>query len=53
MEKRPLGKTDMRVSALGCGGAEIGFEKAGPELVSHLLGEALDAGLNMIDTAEC
>jgi aryl-alcohol dehydrogenase-like predicted oxidoreductase len=53
METRQLGQTDMRVSALGFGGAEIGFEKAAPESVSRLLGQALDAGLNLIDTAEC
>jgi aryl-alcohol dehydrogenase-like predicted oxidoreductase len=53
MEKRQLGKTDMQVSVLGFGGAEIGFEKASPEVVSRLLREALDAGLNIIDTAEC
>ena len=53
MEKRQFGKTDMLIMALGFGGAEIGFEKAAPESVSRLLGEALDAGLNMIDTAEC
>ncbi len=53
MEKRQLGKTDMHVTALGYGGAEIGFEKAAPEAVSRLLNEALDAGLNMLDTAEC
>ena len=50
---RQFGKTDMRVGVLGFGGAEIGFEKAEPEAVARLLGEALDAGLNVIDTAEC
>jgi aryl-alcohol dehydrogenase-like predicted oxidoreductase len=53
MEKRQLGRTDMRVSVLGFGGAEIGFEKAAPETVARLLNDALDAGLNVIDTAEC
>src|SRR5215831_16551287 len=53
METRTLGGTDMRVGVLGFGGAEIGFEKATPEAVARLLGDALDAGLNVIDTAEC
>ena len=53
MEKRQLGKTDMRVSVLGFGGAEIGFEKAAAKTVAELLHSALDAGLNVIDTAEC
>ncbi len=43
----------MQVSVLGFGGAEIGFEKATPDAVAALLGDALDAGLNVIDTAEC
>src|SRR3954451_14985358 len=53
METRQLGGTDMRVGVLGFGGAEIGFEGADPEAVARLLGAALDAGLNVIDTAEC
>ncbi len=53
MELRQLGRTDMRVSTLGFGGAEIGFEKATQDTVTRLLDDALDAGLNIIDTAEC
>jgi aryl-alcohol dehydrogenase-like predicted oxidoreductase len=53
MEHRQLGKTDMRVSVLGFGGAEIGFERAAADTVKRLLDSALDAGLNVIDTAEC
>ena len=53
MEKRQLGKTDMRVSVLGFGGAEIGYEGASAATVETLLNSALDAGLNVVDTAEC
>src|SRR5258708_39325039 len=53
MEKRPLGKTGMSGTVLGYGGAEIGFESASQETVTQLLNAALDAGLNVIDTAEC
>ncbi|HMH77841.1 MAG TPA: aldo/keto reductase [Candidatus Udaeobacter sp.] len=53
MERRRLGKTDMVVSVLGFGGSEIGYERAGARTVARLLGTALDAGLNVVDTAEC
>jgi aryl-alcohol dehydrogenase-like predicted oxidoreductase len=53
MEKRRLGKTDMDVTVLGFGGAEIGYQKASEEQVAELLNNALDVGLNVIDTAEC
>lgn len=53
MEKRAFGQTDMQVSILGFGGAEIGLEGAEETTVARLLGSALDAGLNVVDTAEC
>ncbi len=53
MERRTFGSTDMQVSVLGFGGAEIGLEGAEEKDVARLLNAALDAGLNVIDTAEC
>jgi len=53
MERRRLGKTDIEASVLGFGGSEIGYQGVGPRVVARLLGSALDAGLNVIDTAEC
>lgn len=53
MEQRRLGRTDMVVSVLGFGGSEIGYERASARTVARLLGSALDAGLNVVDTAEC
>lgn len=53
MERRVLGRTGLEVSVLGFGGSEIGYEGAPLGAVEELLGGALDAGLNVIDTAEC
>ncbi len=53
MEQRKYGNTDMLVSVLGFGGSEIGFQNVDPKQVDRLLGSAIDAGLNVIDTAEC
>jgi aryl-alcohol dehydrogenase-like predicted oxidoreductase len=53
MEYRKLGKTDMNVSVLGFGGSEIGYEHVSLSNVKKLLNEAIDVGLNVIDTAEC
>lgn len=53
MEKRRFGNTDMDLSVLGFGSSEIGYEGASADTVGRLLNEALDGGLNIIDTAEC
>jgi aryl-alcohol dehydrogenase-like predicted oxidoreductase len=53
MERRQFGKTDMPVSVLGFGGSEIGYQAIALTQAKKLLNEALDAGVNVIDTAEC
>jgi aryl-alcohol dehydrogenase-like predicted oxidoreductase len=53
MEKRKLGKTGMEVTVLGFGAAEIGYRGVPQDTVHQLINGALDAGLNVIDTAEC
>jgi aryl-alcohol dehydrogenase-like predicted oxidoreductase len=53
MERRRLGRTDMMASVLGFGGSEIGYQRVSRRTVARLLAGALDAGLNVIDTAEC
>ncbi|MGZ3609520.1 MAG: aldo/keto reductase [Ktedonobacteraceae bacterium] len=55
MEQRLFGKTDMKVSLLGFGSYKMSEKIGGSAVgeVSQLLGPALDAGINVIDTAEC
>lgn len=43
----------MQVSVLGFGSSEIGFSQTDQATVDRLLNQALDEGLNVIDTAEC
>jgi len=53
LERRRFGKTDMDVAILGFGGAEIGYGRTDQATVTKLLNSALDAGMNVVDTAEC
>ena len=53
MELRTLGKTGLKVSALGLGTSEIGYERVTQRQINELINAALDAGLNLIDTAAC
>jgi aryl-alcohol dehydrogenase-like predicted oxidoreductase len=53
MEYRSLGRTGMRVSVLGFGSAEIGYENADDSDVQQIVRAALDSGVNVFDTAEC
>lgn len=53
MQARTFGKTGLQVSPLGFGGAEIGYEGVDQATATRLLETALDAGINVIDTAEC
>ena len=53
IEQRKLGRTDIEASVLGFGGSEIGYQSVSARTVARLLGSALDAGLTVIDTAEC
>jgi aryl-alcohol dehydrogenase-like predicted oxidoreductase len=53
LKARELGRTGLKVFPLGFGGAEIGFEAHdGPDAVRRLLHDAIDRGLNVVDTAQ-
>ena len=53
MERVPFGSTGLETSRLGIGLAEIGSELSFEEIeqAGELLNEALDRGINFLDTA--
>ncbi len=53
MRTNPFGNTGLSVTSLGIGASEIGHRGASDEVVERLIAEAIDAGVNVIDTAEC
>ena len=55
MESRTLGRTNLKISRLGLGLAEIGdaISLKKTDQVHKLLNAALDAGINFLDTAAC
>jgi hypothetical protein len=53
MELRDFGKSGLKVTPLGLGGAEIGFSDTSQEEADRILNGLLDEGINVIDTAAC
>ena len=51
MNQVTFGKTGLRVSPLGFGGAPIGYLKIDQDRVGNILNALLDSGVNVIDTA--
>jgi len=52
MEYKQLGGSGLRVSKL-CLGTMVGFRHADQESANRIVSEAIDAGVNFIDTADC
>ncbi|MFP4144721.1 MAG: aldo/keto reductase [Phycisphaeraceae bacterium] len=48
-----FGKTELQVTRLGFGAAPVGFLDTPAEKVRQILGELLDAGVNLVDTGAC
>ncbi len=53
MDLRDFGNTDLKVTPLGLGGAEIGFSDTSQQEAERILNGLLDEGINVIDTAAC
>jgi len=55
METKRLGKTDLEVGRLGIGLSEVGFnlEMTDVDQVKDVINQALDNGVNFLDTAAC
>ena len=55
METKRLGKTDLKVGRLGIGLSEVGFnlEMADVDQARGVINQALDSGVNFLDTAAC
>ena len=55
METKRLGKTDLEVGRLGIGLSEVGFnlELADVDQARDVINQALDSGVNFLDTAAC
>ena len=51
LPRRQFGQTGMMVSILGLGGGQIGSSQLSEADAERLLNGALDAGINLIDTA--
>ncbi len=52
MKYRQLGRSGLRVSKL-CLGTMVGFREKNSEEAERVIDEALDSGVNFIDTADC
>jgi len=51
MQTIAFGKTGLKVTQLGFGGAPVGYLGVDQQCITHLLNTFLDTGLNIIDTA--
>ena len=49
--RRKFGNTELQVSALGLGTAEVGFSETSDDAFDSMLGVASDTGINVLDSA--